>query len=136
MLFERKKDELPPLKYKTGDKVMGYHHSIGGQTLVGGMIIDVRQSTSYLNDNEYDVKLEPDLCDEVKESSWWITEKDAQPFEQYVWDRAVKHWKEHCKLQRMSYLEYIKMHRALRREKDDISNEELEKELEKKEKGD
>lgn len=136
IMFDRKKDELPPLLYNIGDKIMGYHVSIGGQMLVGGEIIERKQSTSYLDENEYSVKLEPELCewngegkDSGKDSTWWINEKEAKPFKQDVWNRAVKHWLEHGRLQRKGYLEYIRMHRALREEPDDIGDDELEKEL-------
>ena len=130
--FERKKGELPPLLYNIGDKIMGYQTSIGGQMLVGGEIIERKQSTSYLDDNEYKVKLEPELCqgcDVGKDLTWWINEKEAKLFNQDVWNRAVKHWLEHGRLQVKAYLEYIRMHRALREEPDDITDEQLQKEL-------
>ena len=131
-MFDRKKDELPPLLYNIGDKIMGYQTSIGGQMLVGGEIIERKQSTSYLDDNEYKVKLERELCqgcDTEKDLRWWINEKEAKSFKQEVWNRAVKHWLEHGRLQAKSYLEYIRMHRALREEPDDITDEQLQKEL-------
>lgn len=134
-MFDRKKDELPPLLYNIGNKIMGYHLSIGGQMLVGGEIIERTQSTSYLEDNEYKVRLEPELlkgCEEDKDTTWWITEKEAKPFKQEVWNKAVAHWLEHCELQTRSYLQYVKMYRALREEPDDISDEQLQKELDTK----
>jgi len=130
-MFDRKKNELPPLKYNVGDKVMGYHTSIGGQMLVGGVIVEVTQSTSYLNDNEYKVKLEPELCDGAKEDLfWWLNEKEAQPFNQDIWQKTVRHWIEHNRLKAKSYLEYVRMHKALRGEPDDMSDAVLKKELE------
>lgn len=131
--FDRKKGEEPLLIYNIGDKIMGYHSSIGGHMLVGGEIIERKQSTSYLDDNEYKIKLEPELCngcDIGKDLTWWINQKEAKPFKQDIWNRAVKHWFEHGKLQRKGYLEYIRMHRALREESDDITDEQLQKELE------
>lgn len=130
--FNRKKDELPPLLHNIGDKIMGYHVSIGGQMLVGGEIVERKQSTSYLDENEYNIKLEPELCEgskEGKDSTWWLNEKEAKPFKQTVWDRVVIHWLEHCRFQRKGYLEYIRMHKALREEPDDMSDRVLEKEL-------
>jgi hypothetical protein len=133
VMFDRKKNELPPLIYNIGDKIMGYHISIGCQMLVGGEIIERKQSTSYLDDNEYNVKLEPELrqgSEEGKDLTWWICEKEAKPFKQAAWDSAVRHWLEHGRLQRKGYLEYVRMHRALREESYDISDAMLEKELE------
>lgn len=129
-MFDRKKDELPPLLYNVGDKIMGYHSSIGGH-IVGGEIVERQRSVSYLDDNEYKVKLEPELCqgEEGKDITWWISEKEAKPFKQGVWDRAVRHWLEHGRLQRKAYLEYVRMHKALRDEPDDMSDSKLEKEL-------
>lgn len=130
--FNRKKDELSPLLYNVGDKIMGYRVSIGGQMLVGGEIVERKQSTSYIDENEYKIKLEPELCEgcEVgRDLTWWINEKEAKPFKQDVWDRAVRHWLEHGRLQRKGYLEYIRMHKALREEPDDMSDSVLEKEL-------
>ncbi len=130
--LDRKKDELPQLLYNVGDKIMGYHSSIGGQMLVGGEIVERTQSTTYLDDNEYKVKIEPELCqgcEEGKDFTWWITEKEAKPFKQDVWNKTVKHWIEHNNLKSKSYLEYIRMHKALREEPDDISDEQLQKEL-------
>ena len=131
-MFDRKKDELPPLLYNVGDKIMGYHVSIGGQMLVGGEVVERKQSTSYLDENEYKVKLEHELClgcEEGKDSTWWINEKEAKPFKQDVWNSAVRHWLEHGRLQRKGYLEYIRMRRVLRCEPDNMSDDELEKEL-------
>ncbi len=130
--FNRKKDELPPFLYNVGDKIMGYHVSIGGQMLVGGEIVERTQSTTYLDENEYKVKLETELCEGSEEGkclTWWISEKEAKPFKQAVWDRAIRHWLEHGRLQRKGYLEHIRMHRALREEPDDMSDTVLEKEL-------
>jgi hypothetical protein len=135
--FDRKEGELPPLLYNVGDKIMGYQMSVGGQMLVGGEIIERQQSTSYLDQNEYKVKLEPELCEgceEGKDLTWWIDEKEAKPFKQDVWNKAVRHWLEHGRLQRKGYLEYVRMHRALREEPDDISDDVLEKELEERRK--
>lgn len=135
-MFGRK--ELLPLLYKVGDKIMGFHVSIGGQMLVGGTIVEAKQSTSYLDDNEYSVELEPELCEDGKEIkcefTWWINEKEAKPFKQDVWDRSVRHWLEHCRLQRKAYLEYVRMHKALREEPDDMSDDVLEKKLDEKHK--
>lgn len=131
-MFERKNGELPPLKYKAGDKIMGYYSSVGVQMLVGGTVVRIEQSRSCLRDNQYEVKLEPELRDEDKERefTWWINEKDVQPFKQDIWDRAVNHWKKYGELNRKAYLEYIRMFRALRGENDYISDARLEKELE------
>jgi hypothetical protein len=130
--FDRKKDELPPLLHNVGDKIMGYHVSIGGQMLVGGEIVERKQSTSYLDENEYKVKLEHELCERCevgRDLTWWINEKEAKPFKQDVWNKVVRHWLEHCRLQRKGYLEHIRMYRALREEPDDITDDQLEKEL-------
>lgn len=130
--FNRKKDELPPFLYNIGDKIMGYHVGIGSQMLVGGEIVERKQSTTYLDENEYKVRLEPELCEEcvvMEDITWWISEKEAKPFKQDVWDRTVRHWLEHGRLQRKGYLEYIRMHKALREEPDDMSDAVLEKEL-------
>lgn len=131
-MFEREPDKLPPLLYNIGDKIMGYQASMGMQMLIGGEIIERKQSTSYIDDNEYKVKLEPDLLEGCKEGecyTWWLNEKEAKPFKQDVWKKAVGHWLEHLKLKSMSYLQYIRMHRALRDEPDDITDEQLQKEL-------
>lgn len=130
--FDRKKDELPPFVYSIGDKIMGYHSSVGDHVLVGGEIIEREQS---LDGNEYKVRPEPELCegrDVGKDFILWINEKEAKPFKRYVWDRVVRHWLEYGRLQRKGYLEYVRMHRALREEPDDISDAVLEKELEEK----
>lgn len=138
MMFDRKENELPPFLYNIGDKIMGFHISIGGEMLVGGEIIGREQSRSYLNDNEYTVKLEPGLCEGCEtgkeDITWHIGEKEARPFKQDIWDRAVRHWIESNKLKKKSYLEYIRMYRALRGEPDDISDSMLEKELDERHK--
>lgn len=41
--FDRKDDELPPLLYNIGDKIMGYTIGMGGSMLVGGEIIESTQ---------------------------------------------------------------------------------------------
>lgn len=131
-MFDRKKNEFPSLKYKVGYKIMGYHTGMGSSMLVGGVIVEATQSTSYLDENEYKVRLELELCEvcEIgKDLTWRITEEEAQPFKQDVWDRTVRHWIEHCGLQRKAYLEYVRMHKALRGESDDMSDAVLEKEL-------
>ncbi len=84
-MFDRKNGELPPLLYNVGDKIMGYHMSMGVSMLVGGEIVERKQSTSYLDENEYKVKLEPELCqgcEEGRELTWWINEKEAKLFKQ------------------------------------------------------
>lgn len=130
VLFDRKENELLPLKYKVEDKIMGFHINIAGDMLVGGIIVEVKQSTSYLDDNEYKVKIEPELCSGDTDLFWWIDEKEAQPFKQDVWDRSVIHWKRHLELKKKSYLEYVRMHKSLRGLPDDMGDSELEKELE------
>jgi hypothetical protein len=72
------------------------------------------------------VKIEPEICAGIYKGTWWISEKDAKPFKQDVWNRAVGHWKEHIKLKDKSYLEYVKVFKALREENDEIGSEELE----------
>ena len=132
VMFERKKGELPPFRYNIGDKIMGYHSSIGGQMLVGGEIIERTQSTSYLDDNEYKIKLELELCEGCeagKDLTWWISEREAKPFKQEAWKKAAEHWLEHGRLQTKAYLQFIRMHRSLREESDDITDERLQKEL-------
>lgn len=132
-MFDRKNGEFPPLLYNVGDKIMGYHMGMGVSMLVGGEIVERKQSTSYLDENDYKVKLGPELCDERdvgKDLTWWINEKEAKLFKQAVWENAVRHWLEHGRLQRKGYLEYVRMHKALREEPDDMGDDELEKELE------
>jgi len=106
IMFEREK--LQPLKYKVGDKIMGFHKFIGGEMLVGGEVIGVEQSTSYLVDNKYCVKL-----DGCGEKEWWIDEREAILFKQDIWDKVVKHWNEYEKLSGNAYLEYVRAHKAL-----------------------
>ncbi len=135
MMFDRKEKDIPPLKYKIGDKIMGYHSNVGWHGLVGGEIIEVEQSKSYLSDNEYKIKLEPELCGNDNNGkkevfTGFLAEGEAQPFKQDVWDRAVDHYIEQGLLQEKAYLESIRMHRALRGEPDNISDEQLKKELE------
>lgn len=131
-MFDRDKTELIPLLYKVGDKIMGHHNSVGVDMLVGGTIIEIKQSTSYLADNAYNVRLEPEVCTEGCKGTWWINEKEVKPFKQDVWDRAVRHWKDHLKLKEKSYLEYVKMFKALREENDEIGDEELLNEINKR----
>ena len=133
-MFDRKEGEFPPLLYKVGDKIMGY--GTGSESLVGGEIIEVVQSTSYLSENSYMVRLEPELCGKEKENgqepSLWIKEKDVKPFNQEVWNKAFGHWIEHNRLKRASYLSYVRMYRALRGENDNLGDEELWEEIEKR----
>ncbi len=131
-MFDRDKSELIPLLYKVGDKIMGHENSVGVDILVGGTVIDVRQSTSYLDSNSYNVELEPEICVGACKGTWWITEKNVKPFKQDVWNKAVKHWKKHLKLKEESYLEYVRMFRALREENAEIGDEELTNELNKR----
>ena len=144
MSFDRKEGEYSPLLYNIGDKIMGFQISLGGEMLVGGKVIEVEQSKSYLDDNKYNVELEHEIefetelsfCNRERKDgmkiTWWLDEKNAQPFDTEVWKKAVAHWVKHNELKRKSYLEYIRMHKSLRKEKaevNDISDEELEKEL-------
>lgn len=130
VLCERDEEELVPLKYKVGDKIMGHENSVGVDMLVGGTIIEIRQSRSYFGNNSYNVELEPEVCvGACKGGTWWIIEKGVKPFKQDVWDRAVKHWKEHLKLKEQSLLEYVRMFKALKEENDEIEDEELLREI-------
>lgn len=131
-MFDREKSELIPLLHNVGDKIMGCESSVGMDMLVGGIIIEVRQSTSFLNKNSYNVELEPEVCAGACKGTWWISEKEVKPFKQDVWDKAVKHWKEHLKLKEKSYLEYVKMFKALRGENDEIGDTELLEEINKR----
>lgn len=136
IMFDRKEGELPPLLYAVGNKIMGYHVSLGIQSLVGGEIVEAVQSTSYLDENSYKVKLEPELCGKDKEigkeTTLWINEKEAKPFNQDVWNKAVGHWIEHNIFKEKSYLSYVRMHRALRGENDNIGDEELLSDIDKR----
>ncbi len=129
MMFDREQGKLPPLLYKIGDRIMGYHQNMGGGYLVGGEIIECEQSKSYIDcGNKYKVKLEGELLvlgSEDGELYWWLTEKEAQPFDDEIWKKAVEHWIEYGRLHKKAYLEHIKMHRALQR-KEEISDEDLE----------
>ena len=135
-MFDRKEGELPRLLYKVGDKIMGYHNSVGMSSLVGGEIVEAVQSTSYLDENSYNVKLEPELCslgkENGKEISFWINEKEAKPFNQDVWNKAAAHWMEHNMLKEKSYFAYVRMHRALREENDSLGDEDLRKDIDKR----
>ncbi len=131
-MFDRDKTELIPLLYNVGDKIMGHENSVGVDMLVGGIVKEVRQSTSFLDKNSYNVELEPEVCTGACKGTWWISEKEVKPFRQDVWDKAVKHWKEHLKLKEKSYLEYVKMFKALRGENDEIGDEELLEEINKR----
>jgi hypothetical protein len=129
-MFDRGKDELIPLLYNVGDRVMGHENSLGIDMLVGGIVIDVKQSTSYLESNSYNVKLEPEVCTGVAcKGTWWIDDKNVIPFEQDVWNMAVKHWREHLDLKEKSYMEYVRMFRTLREENDEIGDKELREEI-------
>lgn len=130
--FDRKDDELPPFLYNIGDKIMGYYTGMGNDMLVGGEIIERKQSTSHLTHNEYNVKLEPELCEGCEEGkviAWWIDEDDVKPFKQDAWNKAVIHWLEYGRFKKKVYLEHVRMHMALREEPDDISDDMLEKVL-------
>ncbi len=127
--FDKDEKELIPLLYNVGDKIMGHVSGIGLDMLVGGTVLEVKQSASCLQCNSYNVKLEPEVCAGACKGTWWISDKDVKPFKQDVWDRAVSHWKEHLKLKNMSYIEWVRMFRALREENDEIGDEELLKDI-------
>ena len=94
----------------------------------GGTVVEVRQSTSRLYDNHYNVELEPEVVVACK-GTWWIDGKGVKPFNQDIWNRSVKHWKEYLRLKEKSRLEYVRMFRALKEENDEIEDEELLKEI-------
>jgi hypothetical protein len=127
-LFDRDKGELIPLLYNVGDKIMGYD-DVGIDMLVGGTIIEVRQSTSHLCDNHYNVELEPEVVVGACKGTWWINGKGIKPFKQDVWNNAVKHWKEYIRLKEKSHLERVRMFKALKEENDEIEEEALLKEI-------
>ncbi len=131
-MFDRNKGELIPLLYKVGDKVMGHDSGTGIDMLVGGTIIEVRQSISHISDNSYNIELEPEVCTGACKGTWWIIENDVKLFKQDVWNKAAKHWKEHLKMKEKSYLEYLKMFKALKGENDEIADEELQEEINKR----
>jgi hypothetical protein len=128
-MFDRDEKELIPLLYNVGDKIMGHENGVGVDMLVGGTVIEVRQSKSYLDNNSYNVDLEPEVVTGACKGTWWINEKEVKPFKQDVWNRVFGHWKEYLRLKEMSYLEYVKMFRALREENDEIGDEELLEEI-------
>jgi hypothetical protein len=107
-MYERKPEDMKPLKYKVGDKIMGFAQGLAFEMVVAGEVINTRQSTSHLNDNEYNVKLlecirvpgQPDRKD------FWIDEHEARPFVQEVFDKAFSAWTErdnHLRISRELY---------------------------------
>lgn len=120
--YERKPEDMKPLKFKVGDKVMGYAQRLGIGMLVGGEIVDCRQSKSHLNDNDYLVKFEPEISPhEIYEGArdtgdWWIDENDCVPFDQTRWLEAVKHYKNEHRLRADAWNEHLKMLTSLAEE--------------------
>ncbi len=127
-LFDREEGDMIPLLYKVGDKIIGYD-SVGIDMLVGGTVIEVRQSTSHLHDNHYNVELEPEVVVGACKGTWWINGKGVKPFKKDIWNRAVKNWKQYLRLKEKSYLEHVRMFRSLKEENDKIEDEDLLKEI-------
>lgn len=112
--FER--EEKEPLKFKVEDKIMGYHTTgYGALMLVAGEIVGAEQSTDYLHDNEYEVKLIPELLDDsMKEGvTYHLPEKEARPFDGVRVLRAIEHWKNEMRLKADASGEHIKMLKLL-----------------------
>ena len=127
-MFDREEDELIPLLYMVGDKIMVYESSDGIDMLIGGTVVEVRQSTSHLYDNYYNVELEAEVVAGACKGTWWVNGKGVKPLKLEAWNRA-KHWKESRRLKEKSFLEQVRMLRALKEENDEIEDEELMKEI-------
>ncbi len=109
--------------YKVGDRIMACDLDIG---LIEGIIIDTKQRPTVSDDNQYLLKVEPYLiregCIVQDVTKWWVDEKDARLFNQYKWNKAVKHWLEFKKLHLMAHGERSRMLKALNGEPDDITD--------------
>lgn len=115
MVATFEKQEKDPLKFRIGDKIMGYHTGPGIWTLVAGEIVDAKQSNSYIRDNEYNVRLIPELLDNgMKEGViFHIPENKARPFDEVRVLQAIKHWKNEIRLRAEALEENISMLKLL-----------------------
>lgn len=111
--FERQEKE--PLKFKVGDKIMGYYTGHGAWVLVAGEIVEAKQSGTYLQDNNYDVRLIPELLDDsMKEGvTFQLSEKEARPFDETRALQAIKHWKNEMRLRAEAHEEHVMMLKLL-----------------------
>ncbi len=86
--FERTK--LEELKFKVGDKIMGYHRGLGMNTLVAGTIVKAKQETSIFGANLYEVELEKEF--ELHEKAkFHLRENEAVKFDKEQFLIALEH---------------------------------------------
>ena len=115
-MWERK--EKKPLKYSMGSQLMGYE-DIGG--LVAGRVVEIRQSSSHVSDNEYRLQLDPrTVREEIVEGSekkiidqWWIEEKEAVPFNEERFAKALVFYQKKREALKMVREAYIDMRKEL-----------------------
>lgn len=118
-MFERK--EKIELKYKIGDKLMGYAEGIDGGAFVAGIVIVAEPSTTCGFDNEYKLLLDCRIVEKkevedgkkIKIDTWWIGEKEATPFDEDRFIRALAHVQKRRECIKMAREEYIAMHKEL-----------------------
>lgn len=113
--FDRKPENMKPLKFPVGMKVMGYEQGLGADMLVAGEIIKADQSTSHLSDNNYEVRLFPDtfVAKGRKDGLWFIDERNVLPYDERVFKEANEHWKKEWFLREQSWEEHVAMIQVL-----------------------
>lgn len=108
--FERKK--LEELRFKVGDKIMGYHRGLGMNTLVAGTITKAEQEVSVFSENSYEVELEKEF--ELHEGAkFHLQENEAVKFDKEQFLIALEHFSKSGIYNQKSYEEHQLMIKAV-----------------------
>ncbi len=108
--FERTK--LDELKFKVGDKIMGYHRGMSVHTLVAGTVIKAEQETSIFGSNSYDVELEKEF--ELHDGAMFhLREDEAVKFDKERFLSALEHSNRSCMYNEKSIEEHQLMMRDI-----------------------
>ena len=98
MYLQREKPKS--LKFKVGDKVMGFHRFGGNQVLVGGAVIKAKATTDHISDNSYSVKMLEEIPqpEEYKREIWNIEEYQLAKLDNKIWGYVLFNWINYLRL--------------------------------------
>lgn len=108
--FERKK--LEELKFKVGDKIMGYHRGLGMNALVAGTITKAEQEASIFSENSYEVELEKEF-ELQKGAKFHLQENEAVKFDKEQFLIALEHFSKNGIYAQKSFEEHQLMIKAI-----------------------
>jgi len=94
--FNRKQEDMIPLKWKVGDRVMGIASGAYKKAFpIAGTIISVYQSMSHLTSNGYEIRLEEGS--EVpkglrQDGVYYLTEGNVMSYDRGLWAIALSRY--------------------------------------------